>query len=87
MNHKFLPHTNEEIRQMLDRIGFKDLDKLYSEIPEESLFKGEYDIPNAMSELEIRAFLINSVKKMIYLPASPVVEFMIIIAQVQSQIS
>ena len=41
MNHKFLPHTNEEIRQMLDRIGFKDLDKLYSEIPEEIRFKGE----------------------------------------------
>lgn len=63
MNHKFLPHTNEEIRQMLDRIGFKDLDKLYSEIPEEIRFKGEYDIPNAMSELEIRAFFDKLGKK------------------------
>ena len=34
MNHKFLPHTSEDIQQMLDRIGIKDLDGLYAEVPE-----------------------------------------------------
>ena len=41
MNHKFFPHTNEEVRQMLERIGFNDLEMLYSEIPEEIRFTGE----------------------------------------------
>lgn len=63
MNHKFFPHTNEEVRQMLERIGFNDLEMLYSEIPEEIRFMGEYDIPNAMSELEIRSFFDKLGKK------------------------
>ncbi len=63
MNHKFFPHTNEEVRQMLERIGFNDLEMLYSEIPEEIRFTGEYDIPNAMSELEIRSFFDKLGKK------------------------
>lgn len=56
MNHKFLPHTDEDIQQMLERIGVKDLDGLYAEVPESIRFKGDYEIPEAMSELEIRAF-------------------------------
>ena len=56
MNHKFLPHTSEDIQQMLDRIGIKDLDGLYAEVPESIRFKEEYELPEAMSELEIRAF-------------------------------
>lgn len=63
MNHKFFPHTNEEVRQMLERIGFNDLEMLYSEIPEEIRFTGEYNIPNAMSELEIRSFFDKLGKK------------------------
>ncbi len=63
MNHKFFPHTNEEVRQMLELIGFNDLEMLYSEIPEEIRFTGEYDIPNAMSELEIRSFFDKLGKK------------------------
>ena len=56
MIHKFLPHTGEDIQQMLDRIGIKKLEDLYAEVPESIRFKGDYDIPEAMSELEIRAF-------------------------------
>ena len=56
MIHKFLPHTGEDIRQMLDRIGIKKLEDLYAEVPESIRFKGDYDIPETMSELEIRAF-------------------------------
>ena len=56
MIHKFLPHTNEDIQQMLERIGIKNLDELYAEVPESIRFKGDYDVPEAMSELEIRTF-------------------------------
>lgn len=55
MIHKFLPQTEEDIQQMLKRIGITSLDELYAEVPESIRFKGEYDIPNAMSELEVRA--------------------------------
>ena len=41
---------------MLDRIGIKKIEDLYAEVPESIRFKGDYDIPETMSELEIRAF-------------------------------
>lgn len=52
--NKYIPHTEEDIAMMLDRIGVKSIDDLYSDIPSEVIFKGEYDIPAAMSEIEIR---------------------------------
>lgn len=52
--NKYIPHTEEDIALMLEKIGAKSVDDLYSDIPEEVIFKGEYDIPSAMSEVEIR---------------------------------
>lgn len=49
-----MPHTEEDIREMLDSIGVKSIDDLYSDVPEEVIFKDEYDIPSAMSEIELR---------------------------------
>ena len=54
MQHKYFPHTEEDIRQMLDVIGVKSLDDLYAEIPEELKLKGELDIPSEMSEIDVR---------------------------------
>ena len=54
MQHKYFPHTPEDIRQMLDVIGIKSLDELYAEVPEELKLKGELNIPSAMSEIEVR---------------------------------
>lgn len=39
---------------MLDRIGVESVDDLYKDIPSEVIFKGEYDIPEGMSEPELR---------------------------------
>lgn len=39
---------------MLERIGVKSLDDLYSDVPADFIFKGEYDLPSAMSEQEVR---------------------------------
>ena len=54
---KYFPHTADDVRQMLDVIGVQSLDDLYAEIPEELKFKGELDLPSAMSESEVRAEL------------------------------
>lgn len=54
MSNRFIPHTEEDIRVMLDRIGVKSVDDLYSDIPAEVIFRDEYDIPSAMSEPELR---------------------------------
>ncbi|MCQ2293594.1 MAG: aminomethyl-transferring glycine dehydrogenase subunit GcvPA [Bacteroidaceae bacterium] len=51
---KYFPHTSEDIREMLDVIGVKSLEDLYAEIPEELKFKGELNMPSAMSEVEVR---------------------------------
>lgn len=56
MSHKFIPHTEEDIAKMLERIGVKSVDELYADIPTEVIFKEEYDIPSAMSETEIRRY-------------------------------
>lgn len=56
MQYKYFPHTEEDVRQMLSSIGLSSLDDLYVELPDEVLFHGEYDIPKAKSELDIRQF-------------------------------
>lgn len=52
--NRYIPHTEEDIKVMLDKIGVKSTDELFSDIPEDVIFKGEYDIPSAMSEIELR---------------------------------
>ena len=54
--NQYIPHTKEDIQQMLDRIGMKSLQELYSDVPADFLYKGEFDLPNAKSEEEIRRF-------------------------------
>ena len=53
-NFPYFPHTADDIRQMLDKIGVRSLDDLYSDVPAEFKFKGEYDLPDAKSEQEVR---------------------------------
>ena len=53
--NQYIPHTDEDIRQMLDKIGMKNLSELYADVPEEFLYRGDYDLPDSMSEQEVRA--------------------------------
>jgi len=59
MQYKFFPHTEEDIKLMLDKIGVPSLDALFAEVPEEIRFRRDYDLPNAKSEIEIRNFFDN----------------------------
>lgn len=54
MVHKFFPHTEADLKAMLDKVGVQSLDELYAEVPESIRFKGDYNLPEAMSELEVR---------------------------------
>ncbi|MBR5964343.1 MAG: aminomethyl-transferring glycine dehydrogenase subunit GcvPA [Bacteroidaceae bacterium] len=54
--NQYIPHTEEDIRQMLEKIGMKSLDELYSDVPSDFLYQGEYDLPDAKSEEEIRRY-------------------------------
>jgi glycine dehydrogenase subunit 1 len=48
----FIPHTDEEVAQMLAAIGVPDIQELFDEIPEELRFRGLKDLPPAVSEME-----------------------------------
>jgi glycine dehydrogenase subunit 1 len=53
---KYLPHTEQDIKNMLSVIGVSNIDELFKEIPDE--LKGhEYNVPSAMSELELVAYI------------------------------
>ena len=49
----FIPHTETDIRLMLDAIGASSIDDLFDEIPPALRVDGLPDIPDAMSEMAI----------------------------------
>ena len=61
MLHKYFPHTKEDIDEMLGKIGVKSFDDLYSDVPEAVRFRKEYDLPEALSEVELRLLFQNIV--------------------------
>ena len=38
----YFPHTEEDIKQMLDKIGVSSLDELYGDVPSDFIYKKEY---------------------------------------------
>lgn len=56
MSHRYFPHTEGDIRQMLESCGAKSLDDLYSDVPGSLRLKKTYDLPSEMSEKEVRDF-------------------------------
>ena len=56
MAFAYFPHTEDDVRQMLDRIGVGSLEDLYSDVPQDVVFCEEFDLPDAMSELEVRQY-------------------------------
>ena len=54
MDYKYFPHTQDDLKVMMEKVGVKDLDGLYAQIPESIRFKGDYQLPSEMSEIEVR---------------------------------
>ncbi|HSM31674.1 MAG TPA: aminomethyl-transferring glycine dehydrogenase subunit GcvPA [Woeseiaceae bacterium] len=49
----FIPHTDDDTREMLDAIGAKSIDELFDEIPKELMIESLEGVPEAMSEMEV----------------------------------
>ena len=56
MPYKYFPHTEADIKAMLERIGMQSMDELYAGVPESVRLKKDYDLPEAKSEMEVRDF-------------------------------
>jgi len=54
MNYKYFPHTEADLQAMMQAVGICSLDDLYAEVPEAIRFRGDYQLPETMSELEVR---------------------------------
>jgi glycine dehydrogenase subunit 1 len=52
--YKYFPHTEADLQTMLEKVGIKSLDELYAEVPEQIRFRGDYQLPSEMSEIEVR---------------------------------
>ena len=52
--YKYFPHTEADLKAMFEKVGISDLDGLYAELPEEVRFRGDYQLPSEMSEVEVR---------------------------------
>ena len=49
----FIPHTDDDTREMLEAIGAKSLDDLFDEIPKDLIVDSLDGVPEAMSEMAI----------------------------------
>ena len=52
--YKYFPHTEDDLKVMMERVGVKNFDELYAQIPESIRFKGDYQIASALSEEGVR---------------------------------
>lgn len=59
MPYKYFPHTEADIKAMLERIGVQAVGDLYAEVPQSVRLKKDYGLPEAMSEMEVRHFFMR----------------------------
>ena len=50
----YIPGTKQEQKEMLAEIGFESMEELFGHIPDEVKVKDGLQIPDGMSELEVR---------------------------------
>jgi glycine dehydrogenase subunit 1 len=54
---RYIPHTDDDVREMLDAIGVADLEALFADIPEKLRLLRPLAVPKASSEQEVAAEL------------------------------
>lgn len=63
MQHRYFPHTPDDVTTMLGQIGVSAIDDLFSDIPPQlRLSEKGYSLPEEMSETEVREFFENLMK-------------------------
>ncbi len=50
---RYIPHTVGDVKEMLERVGVKNLEELFVEVPESVRLKRPLDLPEAISETEL----------------------------------
>ncbi len=56
---RYFPHTNEDVAAMLEAVGVADLDALFSTIPEDCRSRGDLNLPDALTEWELKERMID----------------------------
>ncbi|NOY94658.1 MAG: aminomethyl-transferring glycine dehydrogenase subunit GcvPA [Deltaproteobacteria bacterium] len=54
---RYLPHTEDELHQMLERVGVSSIDQLFEPIPQAGRLERALDLPEALDELSLMAHL------------------------------
>ena len=52
--YKYFPHTEEDLQEMLKAAGAKSVHDFFDDVPEVARFKREYELPEALSETDLR---------------------------------
>ena len=61
---RYIPHTEKDIREMLAKIGVKNIEQLFDSIPEElRLGEKQLDFPKSLAESELTVFLGRAAKR------------------------
>lgn len=55
-NYRYLPNTEKDRQEMLETIGVKDVMDLFSDVPKEVLRNEKMDLPDALSEYELKKY-------------------------------
>jgi len=59
MSHRYLPHTPDDIRKMLEAIGAPDIDALFDPIPASLRKRAAIDLPGGLDEHSLKAHLLD----------------------------
>jgi len=62
---RYLPHTDEDIASMLSVVGKETLDDLFSTVPDDNRLKGDYHLPDPMTEWELNEHMSGLADRMV----------------------
>ena len=51
--NSYIPHTEEDVREMLSAVGVREIDELFSDVPEKLRLNHDMNIPEGLSEEEV----------------------------------
>ena len=60
---RYLPHNDEDIKNMLLEIGVKTVDELYSDVPSKVIKNVKFNLSDHMSEIDVERYMNNLSKK------------------------
>lgn len=61
--NKYIPHTDADIKEMLETIGVSSIDDLFTDLPEGVKLNREFNMENGLSELEVTKIISDLASK------------------------